>query len=139
MSKPRNLTKVTESRYSQLITAKNPRIKVGGAYLHQPQCDNVPNLFVEGLAYHQECYKQFTRAISDLNKREDALSSEKSPVPSSSASGSATSARPNRYRETDSAGRSPSYCMICKKVEKRIRTKDTDVIEQPSKFTLESP
>ena len=133
ISKPRNLTKVTESRYSQLITAKNARIKLGGAYLHQPQCDNVPNLFVEGLAYHQECYKQFTRAISDLNKRDDALSSEKSPVSSSSAS-----ARPKRCRETDSGGRFPSYCMICKKVEKRIRTKDTDVIEHPSKFTLES-
>ena len=114
---------------------------MGGTYFHQSQCENIPNQFVEGFAYHRECYKQFTRAINDLKKREESASSESSSTSSSSStvgSSGSSVARPKRCHEKDSAGRFPSYRMICKKVEKRIRTRDRETKELPSKFTLEA-
>ena len=34
-----NVTPLTETTYSRLLEAKRPRIALGGAYLHQEQCN----------------------------------------------------------------------------------------------------
>ena len=46
---PNKVTKVDKTRFDKLIKAKNARVKLGGIYFHQSQCENMPNQFVEGL------------------------------------------------------------------------------------------
>ena len=76
---PTKLVTVDQGRYDKLVIAKNARVKLGGAYFqaHESQCKKVPNQFVEScsLYNHKECYKQFTRATSDLKKNEESASS----------------------------------------------------------------
>ena len=93
--------------------------------------------------YHRECYNQFTRAVSELKKREKLASSVKElPSPSSSTAGSASKnepgTRPKRSSEKYTAGRFPEYCMLCKTIEERKRKRDQESVELPSKFTLET-
>ena len=72
-SNPNKVTKVDKTRFDKLIKAKSARVKSGGAYFHQLQCENIPNQFVEGFAYHRECYNKFTRAINGLRKEKNRL------------------------------------------------------------------
>ena len=37
-----NVTPLTEATYSRLLEAKTARIALGGAYLHQQQCNLIP-------------------------------------------------------------------------------------------------
>ena len=131
ISDQNKVTSVDQGRYEKLLKAKNDRIELGGLFLddHQSQCDKIPDLFVEGLSYHRECYQQFTRASSELKKKKEQSSVT---VDTENAS----SSRSKRSTEKDDAGRFPKYCMICKSVEKRIRKRDHETKEFPSKFTL---
>ena len=79
------VTKVDKTKFDKLIKAKNSRVKLGGTYFHQWQCENIPNQFAEGFACHRECYNQFTKVINDLTKREESASSESSSTSSSSS------------------------------------------------------
>ena len=91
---------IDQDRYDKLVKAKNDRVELGGVHLadHQKQCDEVPAEFVEGHSYHKKCYKQFTRACSELKKKTEP----------SSASTESESTRPTRSSEKDDAGRFPN-------------------------------
>ena len=69
------VTSVDQGRFEKLLKAKNDRIELGGLFLddHQSQCDQIPDLFVEELSYHRECYQQFTRASSELKKKKGTI------------------------------------------------------------------
>ena len=82
--------------YSQLCEA------LGGAYLHQEQCDLIPqDLDVTHHGYHRQCYKKFTNAVS-VAKRKSSSSGEQLPE----------SKRPRRSGEF-SGKLFPDKCMIC--------------------------
>ena len=131
-------TSIDKDRHEKLIKARNDRIQLGGLYLidHKVQCDAIPNEFVDGLSYHRECYNQFTRASSEMRKMEN-IALKTSADSCSNSTLEATTSRPRRSTEKDEAGRFPAYCMICKSVTKRIRKRDEESIELPTKFTLE--
>ena len=98
---------VDQFRHATLVKALDARRTLGRNYIHSPQCDAVPDQFTEGLQYHTECYKNFTRVISDLKKKDEASKSAASAEKTDYAEG-----RPNRTKETDSAGRFPLHCMF---------------------------
>ena len=108
----RKFIPVDQARYVKLVQARDARRTLGGSYMHSCQCDAIPDQFTEGLQYHKECYKYFTRAISDLPSSTSATSAQTTDY---------AAARPKRTKETDSAGRFPSHCMFCKKDEFRIK------------------
>ena len=127
-------TAVDESRYEKLRKAKSDRLTLGGSYItdHKTQCDAIPDVYVSGHYYHLECYKQFTRASSDL-KNQEKIRANQSVCETSSSDGDPRNERPRRSTEKDGAGRFPLYCMICKKMTKRKRKRDSEEKEEPTK------
>ena len=128
------LTFVTESRYGELVETKYARQNLGGIQLHSNQCAGIPDSYVEGMAYHIECYKNFTRARAELKKSESSASTQ-----SSMSKAEAAPARPKRSRETDTSGRFPDLCMFCKQIELRYkgnRQQPTNIITDTSELTL---
>ena len=88
--------------YSQFCKAKEAREALGGAYLHQEQCDLIPqDLDGTHHGYHRQCYKKFTNAVS-VAKRKSSSSGEQPPE----------SKRPRRSGEF-SGKLFPDKCMIC--------------------------
>ena len=132
-------TPVDEGRYEKLRKAKSDRLTLGGSYIteHKTQCDAIPDKFVAGHHYHLECYKQFTRASSNLKNQEKKKPNQSVSEPSHSTS-DPQNERPKRSSEKDGAGRFPPYCMICKQMTKRKRKRDKEEREDPTKFTLET-
>ena len=132
-------TAVDESRYEKLRKAKSDRLTLGGSYItdHKPQCDAIPDVYVSGHYYHLERYKQFTRALSDL-KNQEKIRANQSVCETSSSDGDPRNERPRRSTEKDGAGRFPLYCMICKKMTKRKRKRDSEEKEEPTKFRYET-
>ena len=98
---------------------------------HPDQCDIIPDVFVPGLNYHPECYKQFIRAVSELKKVGDTLPS---PGPSTART-DYSKHRPRRGSELDPVGRFPLYYMVCRKM---VQRDEKDGREFPTKLTLES-
>ena len=133
-------TDIDKDRYEKLRKAKSDRLTLGGLYIteHRTQLDAVPIDFVEGHHYHLEYYKQFTRALADLKKKQKTRADQNVSNSNSCISTSTSSTeRPKRSTEKSEAGRFPLYCIICKTVTKRKRTRDEEEKEQPTKFTLE--
>ena len=64
------ITRLKESTYSQLLAGRAARHVLGGAYLHQKQCDFVPEILdTEKHGYHRQCYQKFTNAISVAKRK----------------------------------------------------------------------
>ena len=60
-----NATSLTKATYSQLLQANRARIALGGAYIHQEQCNLIPQgLDVTKDGFHRQCYQKFTNAVS---------------------------------------------------------------------------
>ena len=71
-----NVTPLTETTYSRLLEAKRACIALGGAYLHQEQCNLIPqDLDVTKDGFHRQCYQKFTNAVS-VAKRKGSLTGE---------------------------------------------------------------
>ena len=112
------LTPVDESRWRELVSAKECRVRLGGKYVHE-QIHSIPNTYTENLHYHRECYANFTRARSDEKPR--GVLQE---LPSSSTN------RAQRSCDIDASGRFPKHCWFCKSINaKRVRTKTKDKLE----------
>lgn len=127
---------VVEEIFNVLKQAKNAREQLGGDNAHAIQCNRIPEIFTPGLVYHSKCYKKFTFANALLARKK--LSTGTS-APKSSSSSNTSNARSHRSNETDSSGRFPSHCMICKKIKLQYRINGRKHIEKkPSKITLES-
>lgn len=66
-----NLTALTKETHTRLIQSRDARLRLGGAYYHKEQTENIPERFTEGEHYiHRQCYQNFTKAISILAQRE---------------------------------------------------------------------
>ena len=122
---------VNASRHEKLLKARDARRNLGGCHeqSHIDQCNAVADNFAPGNHYHRECYNNFYRAVSEWDKEKE----NRVETPSSSTSSSIS--RPQRTKETDTAGRFPTYCFFCKKLE--LRKKDGGR-EHPTPMTLQS-
>ena len=118
------LTPVDEERYKKLLATKEAHFKLGGKRAHYDQASKIPATYKTGLHYHRECYANFTKVRSEMQKRE----------PLSEMTSTSNVNRPQRM-ETDHAGRFPEYCMFCKeKKAKRIRKGGKDKLEPATVF-----
>ena len=51
------ITRLKESIYAHLLDGRAAQHALGGAYLHQEQCDSIPAILdVEKHGYHRRCY-----------------------------------------------------------------------------------
>ena len=65
-----NIIPLKDITYSQLCEAKKAREALGGAYLHQEQCDLIPqDLDVTHHGYHRQCYKNLPMLFQLLSGR----------------------------------------------------------------------
>ncbi len=97
------ITALKESTYLTLINGRAARQALGGSYLHQDQCDSIPEILDTAKhGYHRQCYQKFTNAIS-VEKRKKSCE----------ATLQTETKRPRQSGEF-SGGLFLKICMICK-------------------------
>jgi hypothetical protein len=116
------LTKVSEAAFQTLVECKNIRLRLGGKNSHDEQCSGIPESFDgKELYYHRECYQKFTYAKT-LLKRKVSQDGEASARKKSERCGH-KSLKIEECSSTDSRGRFPNHCMICKKTAIKVKGK----------------
>ena len=121
---------LVERTFSVLRESKVIRTRLGGDNEHREQCSTIGDVLASGMGYHSACYKKFTFAITLLKRKNLSLSSPTVKV---------NAERIQRSNETDSAGRFPLECMICKKVKLSYHINGRAYTEnKATKLTLKS-
>lgn len=130
-----NLTPVSEKSLETLIECKKIRQKLAGENGHDEQCNNIPEELAENqYFYHRECYQKFVYAKTLLKRK---TSHDNNQIQSSKVKRSTTTAG---AEGTDSRGRFPNVCMICKKEGviqvKRKRQSLSKILTKSAELTL---
>lgn len=117
------LTRVSEVSFQTLLECKNIRANLGGENSHDEQCNRIPESLSEReFYYHRECYQKFTYAKT-LLKRKISQDGDTNESRKAQRLSRKTSSQAGKISTTDSRGRFPNHCMICKKVSFKLKGK----------------
>ena len=117
------LTRVSDASFKTLLECKKIRTSLGGENSHDEQCKGIPESLGEREFYfHRECYQKFTYAKT-LLKRKIVRDGDTNESRKAQRISHNTLSKTGKISTTDSRGRFPNHCMICKKVSFKLKGK----------------